>query len=236
MDRSFVEAIREGRDVEYKDIDGRLYSSKQLHICAPPTPSILQVHSLTAVVNYCKTELEEGGHYILHIKSEDRVSLISQLDGSYRQRETLIAAECPYSPFNFNQKYEHEQFIINMQAQFCPNKTSKEIIALISSLVEDAAIKTADDGVKQRVTIRKGVSMAEDKTIENPVVLIPYRTFAEVDQPEGPFVFRVFEGKRCALFEADGGVWRIAAVDNIRKYFNENLAEQIGSKAISVIG
>ena len=49
-----------------------------------------------------------------------------------------------------------------------------------------------------------------DVKVPNPVTLRPFRTFIEVEQPESKFIFRMREGGRCAIFEADGahGSWR----------------------------
>jgi hypothetical protein len=55
------------------------------------------------------------------------------------------------------------------------------------------------------------------------VELRPYRTFREIEQPASKFVLRVKRGGEgqkpgCALFEADGGFWKLEAIENIRKY------------------
>lgn len=61
--------------------------------------------------------------------------------------------------------------------------------------------------------------------IPNPVVLKPYRTFLEVDQPESAFIFRMKEGHgvECAIFEADGGAWMMEAMQNIKAYLEKEL-------------
>lgn len=33
-----------------------------------------------------------------------------------------------------------------------------------------------------------------------------------------------YDGVQCAIFEADGGAWEIEAVQNIRKFLEDNLA------------
>ena len=48
--------------------------------------------------------------------------------------------------------------------------------------------------------------------------LAPMRTFCEITQPVSPFVLRVQEGPAVALFEADAGEWRNAAVRGIKDY------------------
>jgi len=62
------------------------------------------------------------------------------------------------------------------------------------------------------------------------VVLRPYRTFLEIEQPASAFVFRLRRGREgelptCALFEADGGRWKLEAIERIRDYLKEQLSE-----------
>ena len=59
----------------------------------------------------------------------------------------------------------------------------------------------------------------------NPVELAPYRTFPEVEQPISKFIFRMQEGPRAALYEADGGAWRNKAILSIKEYLQEELKE-----------
>lgn len=55
----------------------------------------------------------------------------------------------------------------------------------------------------------------------------PYRTFLEVDQPVSEFIFRMkqdkYDGVLCALFEADGGAWKMEATERIKKYLESEL-------------
>ena len=69
--------------------------------------------------------------------------------------------------------------------------------------------------------------MAMEMVVPNPVLLKPYRTFIEVQQPESAFIFRMQDGPRAALFEADGGAWRIEAMENIRAYLAKELKEEL---------
>ena len=61
----------------------------------------------------------------------------------------------------------------------------------------------------------------------NPVTLCPFRTFVEVKQPESRFVFRMRQsegrGVECAVFEADGGAWKNAAMSNVKEYLKKEL-------------
>ena len=65
------------------------------------------------------------------------------------------------------------------------------------------------------------------------VNLAPYRTFAEIDQVVSQFVFRARVGSgsaNLALFEGDGGRWRLSAVAAIKAWLE---GEETGVEVIS---
>jgi len=84
-------------------------------------------------------------------------------------------------------------------------------------------------GVSQSVTARAGLARVAEVPVTNPVTLRPYRTFAEVEQPASPFILRLKrkdgEMPQCALFEADGGKWKIEAIQNIARALRVLTAE-----------
>ncbi|EEM50051.1 hypothetical protein bthur0006_56890 [Bacillus thuringiensis serovar kurstaki str. T03a001] len=43
------------------------------------------------------------------------------------------------------------------------------------------------------------------------------------------------EGARCGLFEADGGAWKLEAMNNIKEYLKEALAQEIESEKVFVL-
>ena len=56
-----------------------------------------------------------------------------------------------------------------------------------------------------------------------------------MDQPTSAFVFRIDKAGRCALFEADGGIWKNEAMENIKDYLEEKLSEEITTGYVTVI-
>ena len=46
-----------------------------------------------------------------------------------------------------------------------------------------------------------------------------------MEQPESEFLVRLQEGGKIALFEADGGMWKLEAKRNIASFLAEELAE-----------
>ena len=72
----------------------------------------------------------------------------------------------------------------------------------------------------------------------NPVRLRPYRTFAEIEQPESEYVFRIMDdgqGPSFKLVEADGGLWKSAAMMKIKEYFNLALTDEMSDGALTII-
>lgn len=86
---------------------------------------------------------------------------------------------------------------------------------------------------------RACASSKDNVLVPNPVNLIPYRTFLEVEQPASDFVFRVSEGRGGApvfkLVTADGGVWKSQAVANVKAYLTEALKDIPDRDKITII-
>ena len=71
--------------------------------------------------------------------------------------------------------------------------------------------------------------------VPSPADLQPYRTFLEVPQPESQFIFRINERGNCALFEADGGLWKYHAMESIKLFLEDALKGLIEENKLTVI-
>lgn len=95
-----------------------------------------------------------------------------------------------------------------------------------------------DDGVSQKTTIKSGIANKTDVIVPNPVKLRPYRTFAEIEQPQSSYVFRIQDGDHGPSFklvEADGGLWKNATMKKIKDYLAYELAEELEKYHITII-
>ncbi|EPI21454.1 hypothetical protein D352_02015, partial [Enterococcus faecium LA4B-2] len=92
-----------------------------------------------------------------------------------------------------------------------------------------------DNGVSQTVTVKEGAATLTKAEVPSPAELRPYRTFLEVEQPSSPFVFRIDKHGDCALFEADGGIWKHVAMSNIREFLVNELQELIEKNVLTII-
>lgn len=113
-----------------------------------------------------------------------------------------------------------------------------EAILKVSGNVEaKTTANYGDDGVTQKTTIKQGIASKADVLVPNPVTLVPYRTFLEVTQPESQFVFRIKDNGGQPVFkivEAEGGLWRNAAMQSIKEYFEKQL-ENMKTGNITII-
>lgn len=197
--------------------------------------SPIMLHTLTSLVDYIKSNLERNDNkFYLHIESNETVSLkgLIEADGS---RETLVVADAILPRFSFDYFHDSEDFLIALNSKFTNQFDRQKLVAFAGNVKEDNARQTSDDGFSQKTTVKRGISQAGEEIVPNPVSLAPYRTFAEISQPESEFVFRMKDGPRFALFEADGGAWKNQAIYNINSFLEEQLEKEIKSKRITIL-
>lgn len=198
------------------------------------------VKSLGGFVDYIRDiEIDDtprDRNYFVLIESEKKVSLVSFLDADMK-REYIITAHAEIPSFDFGRFMKTDSMIIQLQAMFDPDPETD--LAKIQKFVGTATAGTikeySDDGITQQATVKQGPRGKVDEIVPNPCVLRPIRTFTEVKQPMSAFVFRMEQGSNetvnAALFEADGGAWKIKAMENIKAYLKNEL-EETGVKVI----
>ncbi|MGM0215437.1 hypothetical protein [Enterococcus sp. AZ109] len=195
----------------------------------------LKINTLSGFVKYVKANLDRKDYaLIVHVKDECHVHLkgLLEVDGS---RETIAVAQAIVPEFRFDYFMNMEEFNIALQAKFVSTEDRKLLLQVVGNVAEEKVMQTGDDGVSQAVTINSGLSSKADVKVPNPVSLAPYRTFLEVDQPVSQFIYRMKDGPRGAIFEADGGAWRNQAIVNIREYLADNLREEVSKNRITIL-
>ena len=91
-----------------------------------------------------------------------------------------------------------------------------------------------DIGVATTVVTQKGVALQQNQTIKPLVRLRPYRTFQEVEQPEGLFLIRIDE-RGITFTEADGGMWKLEARKTVVAYLADALKEELESGNVKIM-
>lgn len=217
--------------VELPDGTVQSYSDKPLQMLSPciPMAEPVDMSTLSSLVEYIKSHIDSmADKMIIHVVSPEEVLLYSQLNKK-RNREHLVRVKAQVPQFKYESFIDHETFCINVQSKFLDDEqTDKALLLKFAGTMEHGSVaEYGDDGVTQKATIRQGIASKTDAVVPNPVILRPYRTFVEVAQPVSSFIFRVKDsnGISCALFEADGGAWKNAAMNNIRNYLEFELAD-----------
>lgn len=195
---------------------------------------VIGVWTLNAVIEYIKSHYDRDEKLMLHVVSPTRIQLLSALK-SDGEREILIEAAASVPNFNFDYFIDVEELIISLQAKFVSTKDRDLLLQVLGNLKEENVKNTGDDGVSQSVVAKVGVATVANVKVPNPVQLAPYRTFSEVKQPVSPFIYRMKDGARGALFEADGSAWKLEAIKNIHDYLAENLAEEIKNDKLIIL-
>lgn len=218
--------------------NGQTYSDKPLHLLKQPTASPFVVHTLSSLVDYLKSDFDTVFNadrpFIVHVVSPTTVSVESPLNND-AGRDQFMVAEASIPNFRFDQWYDTEEFNIKLQSCFVQNDDRDIVLRVVGNVREEDVKTYGDDGVSQSVVAKVGVAQVGNVEVPNPVLMKPYRTFVEVDQPESNFVFRMQNGPRCALFEADGGAWKLDAINNIKEYLLESLSLEVESGKITII-
>jgi hypothetical protein len=220
------------------EINGKTYSSVPLSVVEERRFSAdnMRFNSLKALVTMIKAE-SANFHLPLYInvKSHTEVTVFDSLDDRM-ERQIPFTAVSDGCPFEFGRGYDYEAFVIALRSLFVQNSDLQRLLELLSKLSNINSVESEDDGITQRVTASTGTSL--NKTVQaSPIwTLSPFRTFREVQQPASDFLFRISNGNRFALYEADGGAWKIAARQRIIDYFEFELADEIKNGNIIVVG
>jgi len=222
------------REVEIFHENGQSFADKTVQLLEGPTANAITVHSLSGLVEYLKSNFDTDDRLMVHVVSPTEVVAFSEVNGDMN-RNKYIKAQAMLPQFNFNNWYNSEDFIIKLQSTFVNNGDREIMLKVIGNIKEEDVRSTGDDGVSQAVTAKTGVATVGNVRVPNPVELKPYRTFVDVEQPESEFIFRMKSGPNCALFEADGGAWKLDAVNNVAEYLKKALDNEIFNEKIVII-
>jgi hypothetical protein len=239
-----LDAIMAGVKAEIlEDNAGEQFCTKKIYHIEPiplPKPEAMMFSTLDGFAGFCTDLLIKisdrerlpSDPALVHVVGPARVELLSDTYGMTHQRTCFAMAgfkELLGPSFEFNKYYEHEEFIVGLMTLFEPTPPRAEVLKLIGTIKENQVREFGDDGVSQSVSAKAGVALVAEVQVPNPVLLRPYRTFREIEQPQSPFILRVKQGKgekpTCALFEADGGKWKLDAMDDIADYLKSLLPD-----------
>lgn len=231
-----IDKIVSLKETKTFEIGGRTYTDG--HLTMVPIhvdrPECITVSGLDGICQLIRTELAKVGTTILvQAKSYKTVEVMTTyLDDFSRNILYRAEADVPGLRTGFR---DRETALIELRSLFIPGEGTAYLLDLLSRMTDENSVSTQDNGVTQTVEARQGIALKERVEIRPRVVLQPFRTFLEVDQPESEFLLRVDAEKGIGLFEADGGVWKLEAKKNIAAYFAKNLSDLIEAGQVVIM-
>lgn len=200
-------------------------------------PDTLELHSLDALVKMVQSEaLEEECPLYIEVPSPTLVHCYGQPNPVLRDARQVYydvnATDVPGWEPDKLMGFEEAQ--IALQTRFEESNDRLYCLKLLADITMGGKVTFNDNGIATSVVTQKGVSLQEGATIRPIVTLRPYRTFQEVEQPNGLFLIRVSE-RGIRFVEADGGMWRLRARETVRDWLSERLANEIADGRVFVM-
>ena len=221
--------------------DGRQYCSTSLREVKPEVelPTRYSVDTLEALVKLIRTEgVNNSPRLYVRVDSARRVVV----DTTYTRREYATFSRLPlyeavtYVPsISVNESISQERAVVELQSLYATTTDRDYLLALLSRIDVNQGVSSVDNGISQEVSVRTGAVLKEQQTVQPIVHLQPYRTFLEVEQPASDFLLRLDKEGRPALYEADGGAWKLEAKRNIAAYLGKQLADLVESGSVVVM-
>ena len=181
----------------------------------------LALNSLDALVQMVRTEGVRGDRsadkLYLSVKDHMTVACFGHPQKDLREaRIFYYEAQAKDVPgWDGEVKMAFDKAAVALQTRFQDGGDRDYTLTLLSQITCGAKVTYNDIGVATTVVTQKGVSLQQNSTIRPLVKLRPYRTFQEVEQPEGLFLIRIDE-RGITFTEADGGMWKLAARKTVK--------------------
>ena len=236
MDRTAIEKIVELGAPNYYEENGYTYTDKELHVVQEPRVPTLTFHTLDGLIYALKAEYKNFcGPLLIDVNDEESVTVYSAIQSTDRKREIPYRVSAELIEIPFNRKLDYETMMIALKSKFIQTSQLLKLVQLLGTITEENNAMLSDDGFTQTVVVRKGIALKDNKAVNPIVSLKPFRTFCEVDQPESEFLIRLSEGGYVALYEADGGAWKLQARRNVADYLKAALADLIEAGEVIVV-
>jgi hypothetical protein len=240
MDGQIVDAIEKvisrSLFIEYGDQKyGRDAGGNIKPLMFVPRPDPVVIHTLTGLVDYIKANVDklEPAKHLIEVESPVRVVLYSAITGQDRKRDVIAVVELDkeLQSYRFGQYQEVEPFIVSLNSLFEENEDRDKLVKYVSKVRGGTSFSLDDDGITQIAEVQKGVAgaLTQKETAPKIVKLKPYRSFRDIEQPTGDFLFRLklIDSENhtvgACLYEADGGRWRNTAVQSIKEFISKEV-------------
>lgn len=227
---------------EVKVIDGHNYiidkDGAYTEILPDPIePDCHKLFSLNSVVQMVRREALPvyAGTLFVTVPRHNEVMVVGTVDVEQRYNRPFIysATATDIPGWEDQVKLPFDQAAVALQTRFQDGGDRDYALQLLSQITTGAKVTYNDTGVATTIVTQKGVALQQNQTIRPIVKLQPYRTFQEVEQPEGLFLIRIDE-RGITFTEADGGMWKLTARQTVANFLSEALSAEIEAGRVIV--
>lgn len=189
------------------------------------TPETVRLSSLDALVQLVKKEQKDRQIFV-SVTGHDEVDVYdSPSEDSRWKRNVLYNARAIDIPgWEPEVQMGFDQAAVALMTRFQDGGDREYTLQLLSQITTGAKVTYTDNGVASTIVTQKGAALAQNTTIKPLVKLRPYRTFQEIEQPEGIFLIRISE-RGITFREADGGMWKLTARNTAKAWLQEQLQD-----------
>ena len=228
MLREAMQFLVDLSEPSYHTDDDRLYCDKKLYPVVPKEIETITFNSLSSLCVFVNAHLSEED-YMFHVLNEKNVHVLSRVLDTWGRRELIASAHTDILPssFDFDHFMTTDEFNIKLLTKFQISSGVTELLKFTRSMGAGKTLEVEDDGVSQTVQGKAGIAIKQAVKAPVKIQLMPYRTFRDINtQPSSEFLFRAKTRgddltPYVALFETDGGEWKIKAMQLISTYIQD---------------
>ena len=202
----------------------------------PPMPSPVRFYSLTAFVEFVEMT-EDRDEIFIYVQSPTEVELVGLLND--RKKRASYATANPLIDGAFEKAHwmTQDKFVTDVQAYFAETKERAELLKIVGNVLSSESVTLQDDGITQKVATAAGVVAKQMEEMPNPVILQPYETFPEIDQPSREYIVRFRGGEMgehvtFALFPVPDPKASLNTCVAISEWLQENLRSDFAKKVL----
>lgn len=232
MIKEAIEFLMSCNDVAVQEIGDRRFIKQGFTEVVPQSPKSIRFFTLTSLVEFINMAEGRDNHFV-HVVSPTEVELIGELTDRQTRKTYAVANPLIDGAFNTGAWMAQDTFVTEAQAFFEDKADRAKLLKIVGTVRAADSVTLEDDGITQKVATAAGVVSTQMEEMPNPVLLHPFETFPEIEQPERKYVCRFRGGEMNEMV-----TFRLFAVPDPAFSFNtctaikEWLEEQLPSNVI----
>lgn len=241
MDGQAVREILESARPEITNLEGYNYLKHRngFTLVKPPKLETINCFSLNQIINLIREFVSvDDSKLIVNVTNYHEVFTILAKPNPVHEYNCLAATIFSLSADQFGKRMSQEDFIIELMTKFEDTPEREELLRLVSMIKSEKVSTSDDDGYSQTAGVRAGVTLVTERKVKNLWMLKTFKTFPEISQPEIPYILRLHqrgeETPQFALYDCDGGQWKVQVTLAVREFLKNRLNTELGDKALQV--